>query len=46
MKWRAFASRCGTIPGHSSGHMVFIARDLRPILVFGGDVLFAGSIGH
>ena len=35
-----------TIPGHSSGHMVFIARELRPILVFGGDVLFAGSIGR
>jgi hydroxyacylglutathione hydrolase len=35
-----------SIPGHSSGHMVFIARELRPILVFGGDVLFAGSIGR
>ncbi len=35
-----------TIPGHSSGHMVFIARALKPIIVFGGDVLFAGSIGR
>ena len=34
------------IPGHSSGHMVFIGHELRPILVFGGDVLFAGSIGR
>lgn len=34
------------IPGHSSGHVVFIWRDSRPIVVFGGDVLFAGSIGR
>jgi glyoxylase-like metal-dependent hydrolase (beta-lactamase superfamily II) len=33
-------------PGHSSGHVVFIARDERPVVVFGGDVLFAGSIGR
>ncbi|HEX4131244.1 MAG TPA: MBL fold metallo-hydrolase [Pirellulales bacterium] len=34
------------IPGHSSGHVVFIERQLRPMIVFGGDVLFAGSIGR
>ncbi len=34
------------IPGHSSGHVVFIARDHEPPIVFGGDVLFAGSIGR
>ncbi|MFO0898924.1 MAG: MBL fold metallo-hydrolase [Pirellulales bacterium] len=33
-------------PGHSSGHVVFIARKERPMVVFGGDVLFAGSIGR
>jgi glyoxylase-like metal-dependent hydrolase (beta-lactamase superfamily II) len=33
------------IPGHSPGHVVFICRDERTI-VFGGDVLFAGSIGR
>ena len=33
-------------PGHSSGHVVFVALDLRPIVVLGGDVLFAGSIGR
>jgi len=33
-------------PGHSSGHVVFIARKERPVVVFGGDVLFAGSIGR
>jgi glyoxylase-like metal-dependent hydrolase (beta-lactamase superfamily II) len=32
------------IPGHSPGHVVFVDRD-RPV-VFGGDVLFAGSIGR
>ncbi len=34
------------IPGHSSGHVVFICRDVKPTIVFGGDVLFAGSIGR
>jgi hydroxyacylglutathione hydrolase len=33
------------IPGHSSGHIVFLLRG-EPQLVFGGDVLFAGSIGR
>jgi glyoxylase-like metal-dependent hydrolase (beta-lactamase superfamily II) len=33
------------IPGHSPGHVAFIYRNERAI-VFGGDVLFAGSIGR
>jgi glyoxylase-like metal-dependent hydrolase (beta-lactamase superfamily II) len=33
-------------PGHSSGHVVFVATELRPIIVLGGDVLFAGTIGR
>jgi glyoxylase-like metal-dependent hydrolase (beta-lactamase superfamily II) len=32
------------IPGHSPGHIVYVVRDAR--LVFGGDVLFRGSIGR
>jgi hydroxyacylglutathione hydrolase len=34
------------IPGHSTGHIVFIWRKGNPPIVFGGDVLFAGSIGR
>ena len=34
------------IPGHSSGHIIFICRQASPWVVFGGDVLFAGSIGR
>ncbi len=34
------------IPGHSSGHVVFIWREGDPPVVFGGDVLFAGSVGR
>ena len=34
------------IPGHSSGHVVYVWRGQKPFLVFGGDVLFAGSIGR
>ncbi|MGH7134849.1 MAG: MBL fold metallo-hydrolase, partial [Pirellulales bacterium] len=34
------------IPGHSVGHVVFVWKDHRPMIVFGGDVLFAGSIGR
>lgn len=33
------------IPGHSPGHIVFILRE-NPVVVFGGDVLFNGSIGR
>jgi glyoxylase-like metal-dependent hydrolase (beta-lactamase superfamily II) len=33
------------IPGHSPGHVVFVYRD-KPILVFGGDVLFRDGIGR
>jgi hydroxyacylglutathione hydrolase len=34
------------IPGHSPGSVVFICSEFDPPLVFGGDVLFAGSIGR
>lgn len=34
------------IPGHSTGHVVFVWQSNRPIVVFGGDVLFASSIGR
>jgi glyoxylase-like metal-dependent hydrolase (beta-lactamase superfamily II) len=33
------------VPGHSPGHVVFHSRN-GPDLVFGGDVLFRGSIGR
>ena len=40
--------RFGTreIPGHSRGHVVLQLHDCRPAVVFGGDVLFQGSIGR
>jgi glyoxylase-like metal-dependent hydrolase (beta-lactamase superfamily II) len=34
------------IPGHSPGHVVFVLHDNSPAIVFGGDVLFAGSVGR
>ena len=34
------------IPGHSSGHVVFIWHDSKPKVVFGGDILFDNSIGR
>lgn len=33
------------IPGHSPGHVVYVVREDPPV-VFGGDVLFRGSIGR
>jgi glyoxylase-like metal-dependent hydrolase (beta-lactamase superfamily II) len=33
------------IPGHSPGHVVFVYRS-KPIVVFGGDVLFQSGIGR
>ena len=35
-----------TAPGHSVGHVVFLCRQTGPWTVFGGDVLFRGSIGR
>ena len=34
------------IPGHSPGSVVFVCDEFDPAIVFGGDVLFAGSIGR
>ncbi len=34
------------VPGHSPGHVVYLCRDQEPMLVFVGDVIFAGGIGR
>lgn len=34
------------IPGHSPGSVVYISEQFEPAIVFGGDVLFAGSVGR
>jgi hydroxyacylglutathione hydrolase len=44
--YAGFTFEVREIPGHSSGHVVFIWHTGQPPLVFGGDVLFAGSIGR
>lgn len=41
-----FKLRVREIPGHSSGHVVFVWDEKSPSIVIGGDVLFAGSIGR
>ncbi len=33
-------------PGHSSGHVVYLWKGDTPWLVFGGDMLFQGSVGR
>jgi glyoxylase-like metal-dependent hydrolase (beta-lactamase superfamily II) len=33
-------------PGHSIGHIVCLSKQVEPWRLFGGDVLFAGSIGR
>ena len=33
-------------PGHSSGHVVFLCRQVEPWHVFSGDLLFRGSVGR
>jgi len=33
-------------PGHSTGHVVYVTEDTRPLHVFAGDVLFAGGVGR
>jgi len=34
------------IPGHTPGHVVYLCRDVTPWCLWGGDVLFRGSIGR
>jgi len=34
------------IPGHSPGHVVYLVREMEPLVVLGGDVLFRGSVGR
>ena len=34
------------IPGHSTGHVVYLCEDHDPPIVFVGDVIFAGSVGR
>ncbi len=34
------------VPGHSPGSVVYISDQFEPAVVFGGDVLFAGSVGR
>jgi hydroxyacylglutathione hydrolase len=46
LEYAGFRLEVRDTPGHSSGHVVFVAKDLCPIQVFGGDVLFSGSIGR
>ncbi len=46
IEFAGFTFQVREIPGHSSGHVVFICRELTPPVVFGGDVLFAGSVGR
>jgi glyoxylase-like metal-dependent hydrolase (beta-lactamase superfamily II) len=41
-----FSFEVREIPGHSPGSVVFVCDEFDPPIVFGGDVLFAGSIGR
>lgn len=44
--WAEIPFEIHEIPGHSSGHIVYLCRQSNPFVVFGGDVLFAGSVGR
>jgi glyoxylase-like metal-dependent hydrolase (beta-lactamase superfamily II) len=46
IEYAGFTLEVREIPGHSCGHVVYLWRDGNPLLVFGGDVLFSGSIGR
>ena len=41
-----FSFEVREIPGHSPGSVVFVFDQFDPPVVFGGDVLFAGSVGR
>jgi hydroxyacylglutathione hydrolase len=46
VEFAGFRFRVREIPGHSPGSVVYISEQLEPPFVFGGDVLFAGSVGR
>ncbi len=46
VEYAGFRFRVREIPGHSPGSVVYIAEQFDPPIVFGGDVLFAGSVGR
>jgi glyoxylase-like metal-dependent hydrolase (beta-lactamase superfamily II) len=41
-----FSFEVREIPGHSPGSVVFVCDQFDPRFVFGGDVLFSGSVGR
>ena len=46
VEYAGFSLEVREIPGHSSGHIVFVWHAGHPPVVFGGDVQFAGGIGR
>ena len=46
IEFAGFSFEVREIPGHSPGSVVFVCESYDPAFVFGGDVLFAGSIGR
>lgn len=41
-----FSFEVRELPGHSPGSVIFVCDQFDPPFVFGGDVLFAGSVGR
>ena len=41
-----FSFEVREVPGHSPGSVVFLCEQFSPAFVFGGDVLFQGSVGR
>jgi glyoxylase-like metal-dependent hydrolase (beta-lactamase superfamily II) len=46
VQWAGIRWAVRATPGHSCGHVIFVARQADPVVVLGGDVLFAGSVGR
>ena len=44
--YAGFTFEVREIPGHSPGSVVFVCDQFDPPFVFGGDVLFSGSVGR
>ena len=46
VEYAGMAFEARHVPGHSPGHVVYVVHAADPVLVLGGDVLFAGSVGR
>jgi hydroxyacylglutathione hydrolase len=44
--WLGFSWEIRLTPGHCAGHVIAVAKEVSPVVVIGGDLVFQGSVGR